>query len=253
MNPLNESRRPTPLAGAPLRFGIARYRSVRDTRRAEYRESGAECHRTGSNGPLLGHRGRVYHREIAGPDWHSVGRCRTLTDPATPPTRFRVRCAATTERLSLFVSKRRVSLPAGPQERIRTVGRGNHLKGRNEVEDLRSRLTAVGDRALPDAGDRPALVLLPASGPATAASTAGPNRRGGRNLRAGFEGAEPLASPLVYTRGRLARGGEVVRSQPSPLVSRCLSTPPVPHAAGEWIAEPLRPDSHAPLRPTLGP
>ena len=61
----------------------------------------------------------------------------------------------------------RVSLLAGPQERIRTVGCGSHLKGRNEVEDLRSRLTAVCDRAAPDAGDRPAFVLLPASGTAT--------------------------------------------------------------------------------------
>ena len=56
-------------------------------------------------------------------------------------------------------------------------------------------LTAVGDRALPDAGDRPAFVLLPASGPATVepagSETATPSRH---NLRPGVEGAEPPAS-----------------------------------------------------------
>ena len=84
-----------------------------------------------------------------------------------------------------------------PARASRTVGRGSHLEGRNEVEDLRSRLTAAGDRALPGAGDLPTFMLPPASGSATAASTAGPNRRGvAPYLRAGVEGAAPLASPM---------------------------------------------------------
>ncbi len=69
----------------------------------------------------------------------------------------------------------------GPQRQRRTRASG---------------LTAVVDRALPDAGDRPALMLLPARAPATGASTAGRNRRGvAPHLRAGVEGAVPGRRP----------------------------------------------------------
>ena len=54
------------------------------------------------------------------------------------------------------------------------------------------------------AGGRPALMTLPARGPATAASTASLNRRGTRRIvRPRVEGAEPSPA-LVYTRGMLA-------------------------------------------------
>lgn len=39
---------------------------------------------------------------------------------------------------------RRASLPAGLQEQPRTVGRGSHLKGRNEVKDPRERVDCRG-------------------------------------------------------------------------------------------------------------
>ena len=55
--------------------------------------------------------------------------------------------------------------------RIPLVGRGSHLKA--TAERRTGRLTATGDRALPDSWGRLALILLPASGPATVASTAG--------------------------------------------------------------------------------
>ena len=82
-------------------------------------------------------------------------------------------------------SSARGSLPADPQQCSRTVGRGSHLEGRNEVEDLRSKLTAAGDRALPDAGVRPALIIPPSARPGDAPY-----------LRPGVEGAEPPASPM---------------------------------------------------------
>ena len=73
-------------------------------------------------------------------------------------------------------------------------------EGRSGAEEPRSGLTAVADRALPDAGDRPALMILPARGSATAAVTARSELGAARPyLRAGVEGAEPLAGPNVRT------------------------------------------------------
>ena len=111
-------------------------------------------------------------------------------------------------------SGRQVSLPAGLQRPSRTVGRRCHPKDRSA-----SGLTTVVDRAPPDAGDRPALVLLPASRPATAASTAAPNRRGDAPcLRPGVEGAEPLASPLCTQ-------GVCWLLRPNGIRSQCSSAP----------------------------
>ena len=61
----------------------------------------------------------------------ATGNCPTMPD--LDPATHRARgpgsgSPATAERRSSFVSRRRVSLPAAPQERIRTVGRGGHRK-----------------------------------------------------------------------------------------------------------------------------
>ncbi len=71
-------------------------------------------------------------------------------------------------------------------------------EGRSGAEDLRSRLTAATDRALPDPGDRPVLIIRARpSGPATPLRRRVRNRRGDApQCPSGVEGAEPPASPL---------------------------------------------------------
>ena len=59
------------------------------------------------------------------------------------------------------------------------------------AEEARQRLDGRGRPCAPDAGVRPAPVLPSASGPATAASTAGPNRRGVAPCLVGVEGRSP--------------------------------------------------------------
>ncbi len=133
-----------------------------------------------------------------------VRRCRTWTLPHTDravagPLRRDSGAA------QLFVSRRRVSLPAGPQERSRTVGRGSHPKDRSgrvgpaKQVDGRGRPCAAGRRGPPGAHHprRP-------SGPARAASTAGPNRRGARRISVrGSRGRRPPPAQC-RTLGKLA-------------------------------------------------
>ena len=115
--------------------------------------------------------------------------CHTATAPA------RVRSAATAERRSSL--RRRVSLPAGPQGRFRTVGRGSHPQGRSAAEDG----AAVDGRGRPCASGRrrPPGAHHPVgpSGPARAASTARPNRRGDApHVSPGSRGRSPSPAPM---------------------------------------------------------
>ena len=127
--------------------------------------------------------------------------------------RSRVRFAATAERPMRCAcsSSARASLPADPQQCSRTVGRGSHLEGRNEVKDLRSKLTAAGDRALPDAGVRPALIIPPSARP-------GDDRIDG--------GSQPARRRAVSPSG--GRGGGATRK------------PDVAHRVG-WLLRPNGP------------
>ena len=144
-------------------------------------------------------------------------RNRQLSDDAgprpchTPTAPARVRFAATAERHSSFVSRRRVSFPAGPQERsARSVAAVT--EGRSEAEDLRSRLTAATDRALPDAGDRPALISLSTERPGEGRIDGGsePARRRARISVRGSWGRSPppaqcrtlgMLAPDIYRSG----------------------------------------------------
>ena len=82
-----------------------------------------------------------------------------------------------------------------------TVGRSSHLKGRNEVEDLRSRSPAVGDRALPDAGDRPALISLSTERPGEGCIDGGSGTGAAAGISVqGSKGRSPSPAPMYVHR-----------------------------------------------------
>ncbi len=113
--------------------------------------------------------------------WHLRGRAR-CAGPRSPSTRSAPgrRRARTVLRDRagmelLFVRREERASLSGWPARATPHGRPRLSPKAGAKRRTAQRLTAVVDRALPDAEDRPALMPVPA--PATAASTAGPNRR----------------------------------------------------------------------------
>ena len=109
----------------------------------------------------------------AGSARSATGNCPTMPDLDYATHRPRLRGSGSPrQRSATACSCRETGQPSGwPAERTRTVGCGS-TEGRSEAEDRRSRLTGRGGPcASRTPGGRPVL-LLPASGAATAASTA---------------------------------------------------------------------------------
>ena len=181
--------------------------------RPHFSHSGRTCHRRRANRTYrvvvsVGMRDRACSRSPrgrrtarathAGPPPHEP---RLLTPTRSVSRRLTspCRCSATSERLPRHGgswSRERASLPAGPQE-LPARSAAAVTEGRNEVEDPRSGLTAVADRALPNAGDRPALLIVPGTQPSN-----------GR-IDGGFSAG---AAPPSYPCG--GRGGGATRQSP---------------------------------------